>query len=80
MKTNSPSGFSYKSTKDGKIFIYHNRRQIMALKGVEASELMGELQGASEGEIQMILAVQTGQYRFGNEKLAKWVRQNKGKA
>lgn len=77
MKNNSPNGFSYKSTKDGKVFIYRNSKHAMILKGSKASELLLEISGANEEESQMILAIITGQFKFGNEGEDKITRETK---
>ncbi|NRA66839.1 MAG: hypothetical protein HRU19_20290 [Pseudobacteriovorax sp.] len=79
MKDTSPKGFDYKITKDGKVLISRNHKQIMILKGQKAATLASELEGASEEECQMILAVETGQYKMGNEGLGEWVRSQKSR-
>ena len=78
MKQTSPKGFSYKTSKDGKLFISRNHKLVMTLKGEKAASIMEELLGCSDEEVQMILAVATGQYRMGNERLGSWKRSQKG--
>ena len=75
----SPQGFSWQMTKQGLLMISRHGTPIMTLKGTKASELMSELEGASESETQMILAVATGNYRRGNEGSGAEVRQRKGR-
>ena len=50
----------------------------MTLKGDKAASLIEELAGCSDEEVQMILAIATGQYRMGNERHGEWKRNQKG--
>ena len=78
MKASKPTGFEYKATKDRKIFISRYGKQIMTIKGERALDLISELEGANVDEVNYILALETGQYKHGNEKVGKWVRSQKG--
>lgn len=79
MKQTSPKGFSYIKTKDGRILIYKDRRHIMTHKTGKAADLLTSLDGCSAEEEQMILAIETGQFKFGNEKEAEAIRKKKGR-
>jgi len=65
-----PSGFSYRVSKDARVFISWHGRQIMTLKGVQAAKLSRQLDAASDDEQQMLLARITGNFKHGNERPA----------
>lgn len=60
--------FSYRTTKDGKIFIYWYDKQVKILKGKQASKLISKISRADEKGIQLLLAKITGNFKRGNEK------------
>lgn len=63
-----PSGFAYRTTKEGRVLISWHGRQIMTLKGIEAAKLSRQLDVASDDEQQMLLARITGNFKHGNER------------
>jgi len=63
--------FSYKSTKEGKIFISYQNRQIMILKEKKAAALLTKLQSKDSQQVQLILAKVTGHFKHWNEKPEK---------
>ena len=63
-----PSGFTYRTTKDGRVLISWRGKQIMTLKGMSAAKLNRQLQTASDNEQQMLLARMTGHFKHGNER------------
>jgi len=63
--------FSYKITKNNRVFISFDKKEIMILKDFEAQELIRSLEDATEYEIQYYLAVLTSHFKHGNEKKAK---------
>jgi L-2-hydroxyglutarate oxidase LhgO len=70
--TNSQDlGFSYRATKDGKVFIAHHGRQVTILKDSDAQDFLAEVTGASMDAQQQAMARATGNYKRGNESLAK---------
>ncbi len=72
--------FTYKKTKEGKLFIYSNNKLVKTLKGAEAAAIIDELNALDDiKDQQYLLAVETGQFKFGNERTAKMVRKNKGR-
>ncbi len=70
MNNNDVSGeqiFSYKVTKDRKVFIYWNNRQVKILKGRQAKKLLSKINRANERDTQLLLAKVTGNFKRGNE-------------
>lgn len=63
--------FSYKVTKDNKVFISWNGKQVMILKGKESEKFLSKIEGAGEHEAQLIMAKITGNFKRGNEKQTK---------
>ncbi len=60
--------FSYKITKDNKIFIYWNGKQASILKGKESEQFLLKIQDKDIKEVQLIMAKVTGNFKRGNEK------------
>jgi hypothetical protein len=60
--------FTYRTTRDGKVFIYWHGKQIMILKGTDAGRLLGRLAGADAEQEQLVLAKVTGHFKHGNER------------
>ncbi|HMR24625.1 MAG TPA: hypothetical protein PKC21_04645 [Oligoflexia bacterium] len=64
--------FSYHYSKQGLLRVSYNHKVIMHLKSKAAEKLYSQLQGCNnEEDIQMLLAKATGNFKRGNEKLAK---------
>lgn len=63
--------FSYKITKDKKVFIYWKGKQVTILKGKENERFLLKIQNANEKELQLIMAKVTGNFKRGNEKSNK---------
>jgi hypothetical protein len=64
--------FSYKSTKDGKLLVYWRGKHVRTYFEMEAADLLSEIKEASsDREVQFALARVTGNFKRGNEKLAK---------
>ncbi|AKS47438.1 hypothetical protein SAMN05444287_2918 [Octadecabacter temperatus] len=66
-----PSGFSYKHRKNGDVVISHHGRVATTLRGDTAAEFIEDMNEASPLDAQDIMARLTGNYRRGNERLAK---------
>jgi hypothetical protein len=64
-------GFSYRATKRGEVFVHHRGRLATTLRGTAAADFLSEVDGADAAEQQQIMARVTGNYRRGNERLAK---------
>jgi hypothetical protein len=60
--------FSYKSSKDKKIFIYWYSKLVMILKGKESEKFLARIANADFQESQLIMAKVTGNFKRGNEK------------
>jgi hypothetical protein len=59
--------FSYKITKEHKMIISRNNKQIKIISGKIANDLLVKMNAKSEQDIQLILAKITGHYKHGNE-------------
>ncbi len=62
--------FSYRLSKDNKVFIDYNNKHVFTLSGVKAEKFIAELDDMGETEIQLTLAKVTGNFKRGNEKLS----------
>lgn len=60
--------FSYRVSKDNKIFISWHDKQIMILKGKDSEKFLSRMVGATPLEAQLIMAKVTGNFKHGNEK------------
>lgn len=63
--------FSYRIRKGNKVSIAFENKEIMVVKDLEAQELIRSLENATPYEVQYYLAILTGQFKHGNEKLSK---------
>ena len=63
--------FDYRITKDGKVFISWNNRPVVTLAGPKAASFVEQIDGLDEADAQLLLARVTGNFRRGNEHLAK---------
>ncbi len=64
-------GFTFRVTKNGEVFVHHRGRLATTLRGEAAAEFLADIDGADDDEQQQIMARITGNYRRGNERLAK---------
>lgn len=60
--------FSYRTTKDGRMLIYWQGKQVTVLRGEKAAKIAAELDQALALDAQLILARVTGHFKHGNEK------------
>lgn len=60
--------FSYKVSKDNKVFIYWYGKQVSILKGKECDRFLERIENADLKEMQLIMAKVTGNFKRGNEK------------
>jgi len=67
----SDLGFTFRATKNGEVFVHHRGKLATTLRGGAAAEFLADIDGADAGEQQQIMARVTGNYRRGNERLAK---------
>ena len=63
--------FSYRITKDGKVFISYEGKQVTILSSKKADEFARKITNAEGKEAQLIMAKVTGNFKRGNEKLFK---------
>lgn len=63
--------FSYKITKDRKVFISWYGKQVIVLSGGKAEAFISDMAGADEKGAQLIMAKATGNFKRGNEKAGK---------
>lgn len=62
--------FSYRTSKDGKIFVAWHGKTVTTLKGAAAQRFLSRIEGADQHEAQQIMARATGNFKRGNERLA----------
>ncbi len=62
------SGFSYRSTKDGKVLISWQGRPVVTLAGNRAQTFISRADGLEGEELQLQLARVTGNFKRGNER------------
>ncbi|MBV9258281.1 MAG: hypothetical protein JO215_09705 [Ktedonobacteraceae bacterium] len=60
--------FSYRATKDGKVFLYWHRKQVKILKGPAAQEFLEDIADGDQREAQLVMARVTGNFKRGNER------------
>jgi hypothetical protein len=60
--------FSYKVSKDNKVFIYWCGKQITIMKEKESDKFLSRVNNADSKEAQLIMAKVTGNFKHGNEK------------
>ena len=66
-----PSGFEYTIRGNGEVALTHHGRAAGTLRGARAEEFLAAVDGAGEREAQEIMARYTGNYRRGNERVAR---------
>lgn len=63
-------GFTFRHTS-GEYVIYHHGRKATTLRGQQAAVFEAELSGMNDADRQQLMARLTGNYRHGNERVAK---------
>lgn len=63
--------FSYKITKDNKVFLFWYGKQVSILSGKESERFIAKIKTADTKEAQLIMAKITGNFKHGNEKVNK---------
>lgn len=64
-------GFSYRETKDKRIFLYWENRQIAILSGARAAKFLERAERLDESGKQLLMARVTGNFKRGNERQMK---------
>jgi hypothetical protein len=67
-RVNEDRVFSYRSAKDGKVFISWNDKVIMTLKGAKAGSFLAASDDADDERTQLKMARITGNFKRGNER------------
>ena len=60
--------FSFRTTKDGRVFISWQGRQVVILKGKQAQRFAAQSQGLDAEGMQLLMARMTGNFKRGNER------------
>ena len=60
--------FSYRSTKDGKVFISWRGQHVTTLAGASAQRFLTRTDGAAHEDQQLEMARATGHFKHGNER------------
>lgn len=68
MKAHPPEGFSYRVRKSGEVEVLHHGRAAAMLRGRQAESFLARAGGATELELQHLMARATGNYKRGNER------------
>ncbi|HHU71917.1 MAG TPA: hypothetical protein GXZ21_07770 [Clostridiales bacterium] len=63
--------FTYRITKDKKVFISWHGKQVITLSGTKAEDFIIDIKDADSKEAQLIMAKVTGNFKHGNEKMFK---------
>jgi hypothetical protein len=61
--------FSYRASKDMKVFISYEGKPVITLSGKRAERFLSKIDGKYGKEAQLIMAKVTGNFKRGNEKL-----------
>ncbi|WP_342509153.1 hypothetical protein [Sporosarcina sp. FSL K6-2383] len=69
----SEEPFTYQTTKKGTVVIYYKGKQIKIIKDSVAERLIARIKEVEDNitEVQLLLAKITGNFKHGNEKIAK---------
>jgi hypothetical protein len=60
--------FTYRISKDDKVFICWHGKQVMILKGKEAQRFISKTEILSNKVLQLLMAKVTGNFKRGNER------------
>ena len=66
--TGAPRDFSWRSTRDGRVFITWRGREVKVLTGDRAGHFIARVEGATDAEAQLEMARVTGNFKRGNER------------
>ena len=66
--TSADLGYSWSSTKDGRVRIARDGRTVTTLAGADARRFLTRAQAADAGGAQQLMARATGNYKHGNER------------
>jgi len=60
--------FTYRTTKDGQIFISWQGRRVVTLQGADARRFLARIADLDAAGVQLALAKVTGNFKHGNER------------
>ncbi len=60
--------FSYRTTKDGQVFLYQDGRQVTVLRGRTARKFVTDIERAAPERAEKLMARVTGNFKRGNER------------
>lgn len=60
--------FTYQETKDGKVFIFWQGKQVTILSGKKAQQFVAKIAAADHLQAQLLMAKATGNFKRGNER------------
>jgi hypothetical protein len=60
--------YSFRVTKDRRVFIHWHGRQVTILKGKTADQFIASMENADAQKAQLIMARVTGHFKHGNER------------
>ena len=63
--------FDFKETKDGKVMLFHDGRQVEMLTGKEADKFLKRAAGADAHALQLLMAKATKNFKRGNERMGR---------
>jgi hypothetical protein len=63
--------FTYRISKEEKVFISYEGKQVTTLSGSKAKKFISDIEGSFGKDAQLIMAKVTGNFKRGNEKLSK---------
>lgn len=63
-------GFAFRSRKNGEVEVLHRGRLASTPRGADARDFIAEVEAASFGDGQQLMARLTGNYKRGNERAA----------
>lgn len=69
--SHSNLGFTFKRAGNGDVTIFHHGKRATTLRGDRASDFLENMEGVDEDSQQQEMARLTGNYRRGNERLAR---------
>jgi len=60
--------FSYRTLKDGKVFIYWHEKHVTTPVGKPAQKFLARIEGLEGKDAQLVMAKATGNFKHGNER------------
>ncbi|MBL0174384.1 MAG: hypothetical protein IPP94_03795 [Ignavibacteria bacterium] len=67
----TPSGFTFRVLKNGDVEILHHGRLATTLRNAAAAAFLVDVDAGADPDAQQLMARVTGNYRRGNERLAR---------